>query len=529
MSTSAFKTLISGQYFAAIDVETTNCGPDANGRDVYRIIAIGVAVGLNGRRVAKKHWLVDPGVPVDAKSSAYNRITTADLVGARPSVKVLAAMHKFLAGYPDVIVLAHNAGFDVGLLNEEYDRTTLDRPGVDVIDTVRASKAFDPQTKRKRALAALVEFYGIINTLRGSNVRVRKAEKDALDTLDLWWKLAGAAADQGVEDMSAVLLASNAVAFEAVEFVVPRFVTRESPPPIPATHHKQAHGYRLPDQPSPADWVQFKHELDDCMRLRCYAASAKVAAEHAHYLTAATHASQLLGGVDAPGQAGTILGAFIPLFDYFTIRQARQWMKTNAPIVVDLPRCQPGSSCPACVAGAPCPQDMVYRALAPRLVAYDNGQSLYGKRITGDLLNVSQYGVRLNTWSWSPWSFFLAPVMALVLSAMAEDGLLIRYRQTLAECVARQLHYTDAQLGWMVARYWAGQHHFDQAREIVAFYADLDCTDPVVVQMEMWGADTLPALQTRAAKSAVHAEPKTLNPLRRRPKPATPRHRYQLF
>ena len=61
---------------AFLDVETT-------GRDSQkdRVIELGIVIGRQGEVIERHGWMINPGVPVSAESSAVHGIKDADLVG----------------------------------------------------------------------------------------------------------------------------------------------------------------------------------------------------------------------------------------------------------------------------------------------------------------------------------------------------------------------------------------------------------------------------------------------------------------
>lgn len=72
-------------------------------------------------------------------------ITDNHLVGAKPIQQVLEAFQAFCQG---TILVAHNASFDVGFMNANYDRYGLAKISQPVIDTLELARNLYPEYKR---------------------------------------------------------------------------------------------------------------------------------------------------------------------------------------------------------------------------------------------------------------------------------------------------------------------------------------------------------------------------------------------
>jgi DNA polymerase-3 subunit epsilon len=99
---------------AFLDTETT--GRDAA---VDRIIEVGIVIGVGGQVVERKSWLINPGIPIPAESTAVHHIKDEDVVG-KPSFKEVAA--EIAAALNGRIPAAYNAQFDRAFLLAEFDR-----------------------------------------------------------------------------------------------------------------------------------------------------------------------------------------------------------------------------------------------------------------------------------------------------------------------------------------------------------------------------------------------------------------------
>jgi DNA polymerase-3 subunit epsilon len=100
--------------FVVIDFETTGLDPEKD-----RIIEIGLACFADGAHVESKNWLVNPGMPVPAESTAIHGITDEMLSGAPRMDDVLAEVLETLSGK---LPVAYNHAFDSRFLWAELRR-----------------------------------------------------------------------------------------------------------------------------------------------------------------------------------------------------------------------------------------------------------------------------------------------------------------------------------------------------------------------------------------------------------------------
>jgi len=145
------------------DLETT-------GVDVSSDRVVTAYVGIldaEGRQVAARSWLADPGIPIPAGATAVHGITTerarADGRPAREVVtEVIAALRSLFAqGMP---VVAYNASYDFSLLAHEAVRHRVD-PLADpspVIDPLVIDKAYDRYRRGRRTLEVVAAHYSVV-------------------------------------------------------------------------------------------------------------------------------------------------------------------------------------------------------------------------------------------------------------------------------------------------------------------------------------------------------------------------------
>lgn len=110
----AIKAYAEGAVFAAFDLETTGLDPRLD-----RIAEIG-ALRFDKQGVFDRYQtLVDPGFPMPLEAGRVNGISDAMLAGQPPIVEALPGFLRFING---AVILAHNAPFDCGFINEALAR-----------------------------------------------------------------------------------------------------------------------------------------------------------------------------------------------------------------------------------------------------------------------------------------------------------------------------------------------------------------------------------------------------------------------
>lgn len=144
------------------DLETT-------GVDVTSDRVVTAYVGVldaDGRQVAARSWLADPGIPIPEGATAVHGITTEHArSGGRPArevvTEVVGALRSLLEqGVP---VVAYNASYDFSLLAHEADRHGIP-PLVDpspVIDPLVIDKAYDRYRRGRRTLEVVAAHYAV--------------------------------------------------------------------------------------------------------------------------------------------------------------------------------------------------------------------------------------------------------------------------------------------------------------------------------------------------------------------------------
>lgn len=143
---------LSEATYVVFDVETTGLS------SVYdKIIELAAVKMHKGNVIDRFEAFINPGHPLSAFTTQLTGITDAMLQDAPAEETVIKDFKQFCQ---DAILVAHNATFDVGFIDQTYQRHGLsinDRP---VIDTLALSRTVNPQMKGHR-LNQLTRHYGV--------------------------------------------------------------------------------------------------------------------------------------------------------------------------------------------------------------------------------------------------------------------------------------------------------------------------------------------------------------------------------
>ncbi len=144
-----------------LDTETTGLNP----RSGDRIIEIGCVEMLNRRLTGKNfHYYLNPERDSDPGALAVHGLTS-EFLRDKPKFSDIAA--EFCEFVRDAEIIIHNAPFDVGFLDTEFEKVGLPAFAEHVqkvIDTLLQAKELHPG--KRNSLDALCERYGISNSHR---------------------------------------------------------------------------------------------------------------------------------------------------------------------------------------------------------------------------------------------------------------------------------------------------------------------------------------------------------------------------
>jgi DNA polymerase-3 subunit alpha (Gram-positive type) len=138
--------------YVVFDVETTGLSAVYN-----NLIQIAASKMHKGNIIAEFDEFIDPGHPLSDFTTELTGITDDHVRGSKPLAQVLQEFQAFCEGS---ILVAHNASFDVGFMNMNYERNGLSIIGQPVIDTLELSRNLHPEFKR-HGLGPLTKRYGV--------------------------------------------------------------------------------------------------------------------------------------------------------------------------------------------------------------------------------------------------------------------------------------------------------------------------------------------------------------------------------
>lgn len=144
------------------DLETTGVAVESD----HVVTAYVGVLDAEGREIAARSWLADPGVPIPDGATAVHGITTEWARShGRPGHEVVSEVTAALRSLLDqgVPVVAYNASYDFSLLAHEAARhgiVPLVEPAP-VIDPLVIDKAYDRYRRGRRTLEVVAAHYAV--------------------------------------------------------------------------------------------------------------------------------------------------------------------------------------------------------------------------------------------------------------------------------------------------------------------------------------------------------------------------------
>ncbi|SNK70721.1 DNA polymerase III, alpha subunit [Streptococcus pneumoniae] len=143
---------LSEAIYVVFDVETTGLSAIYND-----LIQVAASKMYKGNVIAEFDEFINPGHPLSAFTTELTGITDDHVKNAKPLEQVLQEFQEFCK---DTVLVAHNATFDVGFMNANYERHDLPKISQPVIDTLEFARNLYPEYKR-HGLGPLTKRFGV--------------------------------------------------------------------------------------------------------------------------------------------------------------------------------------------------------------------------------------------------------------------------------------------------------------------------------------------------------------------------------
>ena len=183
--------------FCVIDLETTGTGPGS------RITEIGAVKVRGGEVLGEFQTLVNPEVAIPGFITGLTGITNAAVRTAPRLAEVFPSLVEFCRG---AVMVAHNAGFDMGFILRAAAELGYDWPAPTVVDTVWLARRVIPRHEvRNYRLGTLAAF--LATPAQPSH----RALDDARATVDVLHELLGRVGNQAVTTVDDLLQFSYTV------------------------------------------------------------------------------------------------------------------------------------------------------------------------------------------------------------------------------------------------------------------------------------------------------------------------------
>lgn len=374
---AALEALWASLRLVVLDVETLV----ADG--TIRLIEVGIVTCRRGEITSSWSARTNPGLPVDENTFRVHGISTEELIDEPSFDAVEPELTRRLRGVDgeQVVLVAHNAGGDIGVLKREYKLLERVLPELPVLDTMHLPKAVGVRP----ASGSLADLLGVLEL---TNPKAHSAAGDARATAEATLALLVHAAEQGWADFDALRAKAMERRNSTTSTIRGPGKRHQHDPDayevdldFPMEHTRE-HGTLLTST-GPAELAAWQTALTECAQLRCSYAVDRVSeaalgpvGATATLAAVETVLDALLrpteGPVDVPAVA-TIVGTLEPLLAALPTRpKALAWHDAWLPRLRSLGRCAREKTatpaCPECRRDAGCPHDLWPRYLASAAV-----------------------------------------------------------------------------------------------------------------------------------------------------------------
>ena len=352
--------LWAGLRLVVVDTETIQ-PPE----QPHRLVSLAVVTCREARVTGTWHTLVNAGFPVDDRTAEVHGLSD-DVLADAPSFASVAdtlLAHLQPRDGETVVLVAHNAAFDVGVLRRELAAIHRQIPVLAVLDTMGPLVRHLGLRPEGKSLAHLLAAAGV-----DANPSPHDAVQDALATARAAVAMLDLAADAGRDNLPALLAELGAPTTETIREASPGRGREPALAPALPERHTAGHAQLLTRRAGKPGLAAWRTRAAECAALRCsyldgrVAAADRPAGELLSLLTCVLDDVTTAG--DVAGSA-TVVGAMLPLLaalppagrnhrNAAAMRFDTDW----GPRLDTLGRCDSRDRCPACRRGEPCPLDV---------------------------------------------------------------------------------------------------------------------------------------------------------------------------
>ncbi|SCC05580.1 PolC-type DNA polymerase III [Weissella bombi] len=143
---------LSNAEYVVFDVETTGLSAAYD-----KVIELSAVKMQKGNVIAEFSEFIDPGFPLSQTTTNLTSITDDMVRGSKSEEEVFTAFREF---YGDTILVGHNVTFDMGFMNEGYERHGMGAITNPVIDTLTLARFLYPHMRSYR-LNTLAKHFGV--------------------------------------------------------------------------------------------------------------------------------------------------------------------------------------------------------------------------------------------------------------------------------------------------------------------------------------------------------------------------------
>jgi len=462
--------------FVVFDCETTQ---DLNG--IHRMVSFAAVMVVRGKIIRNKSisHLINPGIAITTGTMKIHGITDA-MVAKEPSFAGAATALRQILSTKGLILVVHNASFDVRVLKTEFTLLGFPLPDIQIIDTMylAATVGFPTQAPLKRPkLSLLCAELGVVFTVRHDALSDATATAKALLAL-----LEFTATSGHITEIDELLVKHKRGSISSlVTSPTPTLRQGESDYETDPEHSKK-HLYPLSKKPTDAAITAWIERARECTTLLCPLLASECLSATAHNKRLVRPISKFMNSITNPGEMGTLIGGVMRLITSgYQGRVEVFWWRNYGEKIREAVRCTNEFACPDCRKGDPCPIDVAHEFVGRSLLLDQDGQ-VTKERIEDSIMKEASQIRRRNLYLWSS----SVPVLAAQVCYLAIQDTLLRNEHNVAYrylLIAQDYGFEKIEpyiAIQLAERLWSAGD-FDRARDLLLPHLHKENTNPVQV------------------------------------------------